>query len=172
MAHRKQTINDFNARVKRIGSPRNKSYYDPDLGMHIPKRVSRDKIKKAKVREDSTFLTLFIVSAFLGGLGFFAAQVLRVRYFPAADTILTTLVLDLVIALWVVAIITIVMGKRTIFDRLSQVAGVYAMVVGGHNLIWRWPDQMAAIYTPEHVQSVLNSTTQLSLIVGTNVISF
>mgnify|MGYP000191603929 CR=1 FL=1 len=46
MAHRKQTINDFNDRVSRISNPRNKSYYDPDLGMHVPKRVPRDKIKK------------------------------------------------------------------------------------------------------------------------------
>ena len=172
MAHRKQTINDFNDRVKRIGNPRNRSYYDPDLAMHIPKRVPRDKIKKAKVREESTFLTLFIVSAFLGALGFFAAQVVRVRYIPAADTAMVTLALDLILALWVVAIITVLMGKRTIFDRLSQVAGIYGMVIAGHNLIWRWPDQMAAIYTPEHVQDVLNSTTQMSLIVGANVLSF
>ncbi|MFT7107464.1 MAG: hypothetical protein ACJAVT_001987, partial [Yoonia sp.] len=35
-------MNDFNARIKSIKNPRNKSYFDPDLGMHVPKRVTRD----------------------------------------------------------------------------------------------------------------------------------
>ena len=65
MAVMKQDINDFNARVKRIKNPRNKSYYDPDLGMHIPKRVTRDKIKK--VNDEESFLGKFIVSMIIGG---------------------------------------------------------------------------------------------------------
>ena len=172
MAHRKQDINDFNDRVKRISNPRNKSYYDSELGMHIPKRVGRDKIKKAKVQEEPTFVAIFIVSAVLGAFGFFLGQIVRVRYFPAADTALTTLTLDLMIGLWMIAMITVLTGKRSLFDRMSQIAGVYGMIVAGHNLIWRWPDQMATLYTPEYVDSVLSSTTQLSLIVGANVISF
>ena len=172
MAHRKQTINDFNDRVSRISNPRNKSYYDPDLEMHIPKRVSRDKIKKARSQEEPTFLAIFIVSAVLGAFGFFLGQIIRVRYFPAADTALTTLALDLILALWMIAIITVLTGKRGLFERMSQIAGVYGMIVAGHNLMWRWPEQMAMLYTPEYVDGVLATTTQLSLIVGANVISF
>ena len=172
MAHRKQDINDFNSRVKRISNPKNKSYYDPDLGMHIPKRVPRDKIRKAKVQEEPTFLAIFVVSAVLGAFGFFLGQVVRVRYFPEVDAATVTLALDLILALWMIAVITALTGKRSVFERLSQVAGVYAMIIAGHNLMWRWPDQMAMIYTPEYVESVLNSTTQLSVIVGATVISF
>lgn len=172
MANRKQTINDFNARVSRISNPKNKSYYDPDLGMHVPKRVSRDKIKKAKTREEPTFLAIFIVSAVVGAFGFMVGQVARVRFLPEADAAVVALTLDLVMGLWVIAILTVLLGKRSIFERMSQVAGVYGMVVAGHNLMWRWPEQMAMIYTPEHVDSVLASTTELSLIVGASVISF
>ena len=39
MAARKMDINDFNARIKNIKNPRNKSYYDQGLEMHVPKRV-------------------------------------------------------------------------------------------------------------------------------------
>ena len=47
-------LDDFNKRVKRIKSPRNTSYYDPDLGMHIPKHVSHDKIRRnAKAKKIS-----------------------------------------------------------------------------------------------------------------------
>ncbi|WP_333712233.1 hypothetical protein [Yoonia sp.] len=172
MAHRKQDINDFKSRVGRINNPRNKSYYDPDLGMHVPKRVPRDKIKKAKAHKEPTFLALFIVSAVLGAFGYFVGQVIRVRYFPEAEAALTVLALDLVLALWMVAVITALLGKRSLFDRFSQVAGIYAMMVAGHNLIWRWPEPMAAIYTQDYVDSVLASTTELSLIVGANVLSF
>ncbi|SFS09218.1 hypothetical protein [Yoonia litorea] len=172
MAHRKQDINDFNARVKRINSPRNKSYFDPDLGMHVPKRVPRDKIKKAKVREESSFLALFIVSAVLGAFGYFAAQVIRVRYIPEVDTAMMALTVDLLVALWVVAMVTALTNKRSLFDRLSQAVGIYAMVVAGHNLIWRWPEQMAMIYTPEHVQYVMATTTEMSVIVGASTYTF
>lgn len=173
MAHRKQDINDFNARVKRISSPRNKSYYDPDLGMHIPKKVPRDKIKKTKREGDEqTFLAAFIVSAVLGGFGFFLAQAIRVRFFPTADGAQLILALDLVLALWAIAIITALLGKRDLFARLSQVAGVYAMIIGGHNLFWRWPEQMAMIFTPEYVDTVLATTQELSLVVNGNVIGF
>lgn len=172
MANRKQTIDDFNARVSRISNPRNKSYYDPDLGMHVPKRVPRDKIKKASVKEEPTFLAIFIVSAVVGAFGFMLGQVARVRFIPEADSAVVALTLDLVLGLWVIAILTVLLGKRSIFDRLSQVAGVYAMIIAGHNLIWRWPEQMAMIYSPEYVNQVMASTTELSLIVGANVISF
>jgi hypothetical protein len=172
MAHRKQDINDFNSRVKRINNPRNKSYYDPDLGMHVPKRVPRDKIKKGKARSEPTFVSLFLVSAVLGAFGYFVGQVIRVRYFPEAEAALTVLALDLVLALWMVAVITALLGKRSLFDRFAQVAGIYAMMVAGHNLIWRWPEPMAAIYTQDYVDSVLASTSELSLIVGANVLSF
>lgn len=172
MAHRKMDIGDFNARVQRIRSPKNKSYYDPDLGMHVPKRVPRDKITKTKPQEDPTFLSLFIVSAILGALGYFLAQIVRVHVFGPVGPEVATLALDLCLALWFIAMITALTGKRTIFDRLSQVAGVYAMIAAGHNLFWRWPDQMAMIFTPEHVESVRAVTTQMSVVVGANVISF
>ena len=62
MAARKMDINDFNARIKNIKNPRNKSYYDQGLEMHVPKRVSRDKIKSAKNPEDDSVFGMMFVS--------------------------------------------------------------------------------------------------------------
>ena len=173
MGHRKQDINDFNARVKRISSPRNKSYYDPDLGMHIPKRVPRDKIKKAKRDTDEqSFLAAFIVSAVLGAFGYFIAQLIRVWYFPAAQGATMTLAVDLIITLWAIALLTALTGKTGVFARLSQVAGVYGMIAAGHNLFWRWPEQMAMIFPQAHVDRVLATTQEMSVVVAGNVFAF
>ncbi|MDP5362847.1 MAG: hypothetical protein NWP79_12000, partial [Paracoccaceae bacterium] len=92
----KQDINDFRDRVKRIGNPRNTSYYDRDLGMEIPKRVSHKEIKK-KNKKPSVLSTL-LVSVILGGLGLMFAQVVRIRYFGLTEPSNLVLYLELFIA--------------------------------------------------------------------------
>ena len=44
-------LDEFNLRVARIADPRNKSYYDPELGMNIPKRVSKELINRKKLKK-------------------------------------------------------------------------------------------------------------------------
>ena len=163
MAMMKQDINDFNARVKRIKNPRNKSYYDPDLGMHIPKRVTRDKIKTNKTQEDS-LLGAFIVSMIIGALGLMFAQVVRIRYFELSSANEVTLYLELFLAFWAVILLSALLNKRKLFARVAQFAGVGVMLVAGHNIIWRWPEQMAVIYTEAHVEQVMQDTTQHSVV--------
>lgn len=162
MAAHKQDINDFHSRIKRIKNPRIKSYYDPDMGMHVPKRISREKIRRNK-QEDS-FLGAFLVSMILGAVGLMIAQVLRIRYFGLTETGNTTLYLEIFVAFWVVVLLTAMMNKRKVTERIAQIAGVALMFAAGHNLIWRWPDQMAVIYTPAHVEQVMASTTQNSVV--------
>ena len=164
MATTKQDINDFNARVKRIKNPRNQSYYDPDLGMHIPKRVTRDKIKKKK--EEDSLLGAMIVSMIIGGLGLMFAQVLRIRYFELSGAGDVVLYLEVFIAVWAVVMISALLNRRTVGARIAQIAGVAVMMIAGHNLIWRWPDQMAYIYTTAHVEQVMEATTQHSVVVA------
>jgi hypothetical protein len=162
MAMAKQDINDFNARVKRINNPRNNSYYDPDLKMHVPKRVTRDKIKTAKT-EDSIMGAL-IVSMIVGALGVLFAQVIRIRYFELSGANDVILFLELFLAFWAVITLSAMMRRRKVTERIAQIAGVALMMVAGHNLIWRWPDQMAIIYTPAHVEEVMQVTTQHSVV--------
>lgn len=158
----KQDINDFNARIGRIRNPRNTSYYDQDLGMHIPKRVSRDKIKKAAKKE--SFLGAFIVSMIFGALGLMIAEVLRVRYFGLTGPGNVGLFLELLMAFWCVVLISAMTNRRSVMARIAQVAGVVVMMLAGHNLIWRWPEQMAVIYTPAYVEQVMATTTQHSIV--------
>ena len=162
MATTKQDINDFNARVKRIKSPRNNSYYDPDLGMHIPKRISREKIKKNAEKE--SFMGAFIVSMIVGAMGLMFAQILRIRYFELSGVSDLVLVLELAIAFWAVVTLSALLNRRQMTARIAQIMGVGVMMVAGHNLIWRWPDQMAYIYTADHVAEVMETTTQHSVV--------
>ena len=68
---------DFEARIKRIKNPRNNSYYDPDLQMHIPNKVARAKIVKPPSKGNKA-LTAFLVSMVIGSVAMFCAQILRV----------------------------------------------------------------------------------------------
>ncbi|MDP5084840.1 MAG: hypothetical protein NWQ23_05410 [Yoonia sp.] len=163
----KQDINDFRDRVKRIGNPRNTSYYDRDLGMEIPKRVSHKEIKK-KNKKPSVLSTL-LVSVILGGLGLMFAQVVRIRYFGLTEPSNLVLYLELFIAFWAVVMLAALMDRRKTSERIAQVVGVAVMMVAGHNIIWRWPDQLAIIYTPAHVEQVLETTTQHSVVVRGSV---
>lgn len=165
----KQDINDFNARIKRINDPRNNAYYDQDMGMHVPKRVSRDKIKKnAKKQQDSAF-SAFLVSMIVGGFGLMIAQAVRYRYFEVSGAGNTALFIDVLVAVWIVALLSAMMRRRTFSARFAQVTGIAAMVVGGHNLIWRWPNEMGILYTMAYVEEVKARTAPISLVVGDRV---
>lgn len=165
MAVMKQDINYFNRRVKNISNPRNKSYYDPDLGMHIPKRVARDQIKKAKTNEDEdSFLGKFIVSMIIGAIALMFAEVVRIRYFGLAENADVVMYLELFMAFWAMLLLAAILDRRRVLERIGQVAGIAVMMVAGHNLIWRWPEQMAYIYTAEHVAEVMDTTTQHSIV--------
>ena len=165
MAVMKQDINDFNRRVKNISNPRNKSYYDPDLGMHIPKRVSRDKIKKPKTNEDEdSILGKFVVSLIIGGLALMFAEIVRIRYFGLAEDTDVVMYLELFMAFWAMMLLAAILNRRNALERIGQIAGIALMMTAGHNLIWRWPEQMAYIYTTEHVAEVMEATTQHSIV--------
>ncbi len=168
----KQDINDFKARVKRINNPRNNAYYDPDLEMHVPKRVTRDKIKKPKSTEDESFLGPFIVSAVIGAFCLGLAQLVRIRYFGLIETSNVTLAVDLLATVWFLLLLTALIKRKGVLARFSQVVGIGAMLVAGHNLFWRWPEPMATIYTPEYAQYVARTTTPPSIVVGSTIYEF
>lgn len=162
MATKKMDINDFNARIKHIQNPRNKSYFDPDLGMHVPKRVKRAPVKRTV--EEESVLGMMLVSMILGAIGLMFAQVVRIRYFGLLEYSTIVLFLEIAMAFWAVIILTVLTKKRTIAERIAQIMGVALMMVAGHNMIWRWPDQLAVVYTPAYVEQVMETTTQHSIV--------
>lgn len=169
----KQDINDFDARVKRIKNPRNDSYYDQDLGMHIPKKVPRNMIKSSKKTSDEEgILGAVLVSMIIGAFCLGVAQLIRVRYFGLIEGGTTTLFVDLLVTAWVLLVLTALIKRNQIGARVCQIIGVGAMLVAGHNLFWRWPDQMAYIYTAEFSQYVQQTTQPPSVVVGSTIYAF
>ena len=173
MASRKLDINDFNKRVKSINNPRNKSYYDADLGMHIPKRVPRNMIKSSKKKGDEeAVLGPFLVSVIIGAFCLAVGQLIRVRYFGLIESSQITMAVDALATVWVLLILTALIQRKSAGARFSQIVGIVAMVVAGHNLFWRWPDQMATIYTPEYANYIQQVTEPPSVVVGSTIYGF
>ncbi|WP_439154957.1 hypothetical protein [Yoonia sp.] len=156
-------LEDFNSRVRRITSARNTSYYDPELGMNIPKRVSQDTIRRnAKAKLPS--FRAFFWSLLIGAGALVIAQALRFRVLDLSEPGNVTLFTDLLVALFIVLTVSGALRYRRRRYRLAQGFGVLAALVAGHNLMWYYPDQLAVIYTPEYVQIVRDMTEPGSLI--------
>lgn len=162
MATRKYDKSDFQTRIKSISNPRNTSYYDPNLGATIPKRVKRKQAPKTNI-EDS-LISSMIVSMVLGGFGLMVGQVIRVRLFGITDPGMAAFTVDVIAGIWAVLIITVLTKKRLLSERFGQFVGIALMLLAGHNLIWRFPDQMGILYTPEYVEQVLETLPQHSIV--------
>ncbi len=104
MAARKHDKNDFQARIKKISNPRNTTYYDPNLGAAIPKRVTRKRVRKKNIED--TIISAFLVSMIFGALGILIAQMVRLRFFDVPGPGLGAFVIDLVVGVWVVLMIS------------------------------------------------------------------
>ncbi len=156
-------IEDFKHRVKRINNPRNMAYFDPDLGMHIPKHVSQDTIRRnAKARKPS--FVAFMASLLIGAGALVGAQALRFRYLQMTEISNATLFTDLLLATLFVLTLSGMMRYRMVRYRVAQMAGVVTVLVAGHNLVWYYPDAAAVVYTADYVQIVRETTAPMSLV--------
>jgi len=114
---------------------------------------------------------MMFVSMIVGAVALMIAQVVRVRFFGLIEFSTVVLALELFITIWALIILTALMKKRSIPERIAQIMGLALMMVAGHNMIWRWPDQMAMIYTPTYVEHVMATTTQHSIVYRGTVFS-
>ncbi len=153
---------DFQRRIKRINNPRNTSYYDPELNMEVPKHTSQETIRKDAKRRKMSFGKM-IVSLLIGATAIIIAQALRVRYLEMTEVSQMTLATDLLFGLFFLLLISALMRHRKGLLRLAQVAGALAMLVGGHNLMWAYPKELAIIYSTEYVQIVQARTQPMTL---------
>ncbi|MEJ6402172.1 hypothetical protein [Yoonia sp. 2307UL14-13] len=153
---------DFNARIKRIKNPLNKSYYDPELNMDVPKHTSHETIRKDAKRRKMSFGKI-TVSLLIGALAMVIAQALRVRYLGLSDVSHMTLVTDLLLGAFFLLLMSAMMRHRKFLLRASQMIGAAAMLVAGHNLMWAYPQELAVIYSTEYVQTVRARTAPMSL---------
>ncbi|MBE0412884.1 hypothetical protein [Yoonia sp.] len=150
-------LDDFNSRIKRINSARNTSYFDPELGMNIPKRVSHETIRRTAKAKRPSFKA-FGLSVVIGAGAVIVAQVLRLRGLGLTEPGNAALFVDLLLALLIVLTVTGGLRYRLLRYRVAQALGVVAVLGLGHNLMWYYPDQMAVIYSADYVQSVRDTT--------------
>lgn len=155
---------EFDARIKRINNPRNNSYYDPDLQMHVPKRVTRAKIEKPK-SAGNEMLSAFLVSMVIGAFGLFLAQIVRVKFLGMTGFGNPVVATDMLIGLWMVLLLSALLKRRAFLARFAQVVGLGLMLTAGHNLVFKWPEAMAKIYSPAYVAAVQAVAKPQSLVV-------
>ncbi|PUB12777.1 hypothetical protein [Yoonia sediminilitoris] len=156
-------LNDFKMRVKRIQDPRNNAYFDQELGMHVPKHTTPAEIQKA-VKSQRFSVMRLVVSLMVGVAAVMAAQAIRLRYLEMTDAGIGSLFTDLLLTTFFVLLVSALIRHRRPMLRLCQIGGVAAMFVAGHNLMWFYPDQLAVIYTPEHVASVQAETEPMTIV--------
>lgn len=151
-------LDEFNSRVARIAKSGNNSYYDPELKMNIPKRVSKEYINRKKLKKVGS--SALIISLFLGVFAVMASYLLSGR-FGLID--LNAPVLVYGAAGILVLLLGGIMRLSSMSHMGAQFAGLGATVATMHNLVWMFPEQFALIYSPEFVTMVQSTTTAGSL---------
>lgn len=151
-------LNEFNLRVTQISKPGNTSYFDPGLGMNIPKRVSKEFINRKKLKETGT--PSITLSLLLG------AMCLLISYLICAR--LDLIAYDAPVLVYAIAgILVIMLGGilrlKSMVDMASQFVGIGAMVAGMHNLVWAFPDQFAALYSQQFVDAIQSTANAGSI---------
>ena len=149
---------EFNLHVTQISNPRNTSYYDPELGMNIPKRVSKEFINRKKTKQAGG--SGIVISLLLGAVFLMLSYLICLR-------------LDLInqdapmLVYGISGILAIVLGGmfrlKSMADMGAQIVGVGAIVVGMHNLIWAFLEPFAVIYSPEFLDIIQATTTANSI---------
>lgn len=158
----------FNDRVKRITNPKNAYYVDPETGTFIPKRVSKQEIKKAKLRRQipKPGVPGFIGSLLMGALCLMAARYLRFNELEmhdgsaAADVLMT---IDFGLAAIAVFLLGAMVRHTTFRHMIAQTVGIGIMLVTMHNLVWAFPEEFAQVYSSEYVDQVRSLTAPQSL---------
>lgn len=168
-------LSTFNARVKRIKDPRNDSYMDPELGIRIPKRLSRKVIKTQNTHNAPKAGRMSVIlTVLLGAFCLMAARYVRFNFadIPDAGTAARTLmIMDFAIAAVMVFILGGLVKHKTISHMVAQIAGIAAMLVAMHNLVWLFPAEFAQVYSQAYVDQVVAMTEPLSLFVDGQTIT-
>lgn len=165
-----QQLDQFNARVKRINNPRNNSYKDPETGMVIPKRVSRQLIRtNNRIRPQKAGMMGMLMSLILGAMCLIGAR--YVRFEVAGISELDSdpssiLAMDAGLALMAAFVIGGVIKHKSLRHMAAQLAGVAVLAVGMHNIVWMVPEQVAQVFSSDYIGQVQQLTVPMSIYVN------
>ncbi|WP_458790377.1 hypothetical protein [Yoonia sp. MH D7] len=153
-----EQVEGFQARVRKISDPRNISYYDPDLAMHIPKRLSKQVIAKVKGRRINA--ASLLASLVLGALAYVLSQLLAARFgMIYVDAPLVSLSCAMLLAVMIGGLLNL----KIMLHWGVQFFGIWLMSLSLHNLVWLFPDTFKIAYSPEFVAAIQAGTTAASL---------
>ena len=147
----------FQARIDWINNPRNVSYFDPELNMHVPRRVSKEFINRKRVKRLG--FARVGVSVVIGCLAYIAVQVMLgwLGLVPPSELTL----------FGVATILAVVLGTlvrhKTMFLIGAQVAGIALMITSAHNAVWMFPDAVSLVTSTAYVTQVQATTTPNSI---------
>jgi len=146
-------MSEFQDRIKRINNPRNTSYFDREMQMNIPKRVSKNYINRKK--KPQVAMSALAISLVVGMAAYLAVQVASGRFglLPPAQ----------IVQFGVAAIVAIILGTlmrhKTMAHMGAQIAGVVLMIACAHNVVWLFPQATSQVMSQAYVNQV-QATTQ------------
>jgi len=158
----------FNERIKRIQDPHNTYYRDPEAGINIPKRLNKAVVLQQGEAVKPGFIGL-VAAILLGVICLAAARYGRFNLAGIAEegaSASVIMLMDFGIAAVIAFIIGGLIKQKSLRHMMAQTAGIAAMAVAMHNLVWVYPAEFAQVYTQAYVDEVRSVTTPNSIYVG------
>lgn len=156
----------FNARLARIQDPKFRHVVDPESGLKIPRRITRDQVGKKPKASVKSMAMAFL----LGMIALVGARYIQLEMFTIEPYYPNAMVAELLIAAMIAYSIgsTFKLGAfRTV---IAQWAGAAVCAVTMHNAVWIAPDQFAMILSQGYVDHILALTDPMSLYLnGTSI---
>lgn len=164
--HSAEQLDTFNARIKRIKNPKKDYVVDPETGIKIPRRVTRDQIGKKPLPP----IALLAMAGILGALCLLVARYLRMEVINVAPYFPDGLVTEMALACMAAVVIGGFMRMRSFWTFGAQVLGALICAVTMHNAVWLAPDTFAMVFSQGYVDQILSITDPMSLHVnGTSI---
>lgn len=105
------------------------------------------------------------VALFSGALALFGVHLGRVWLLPP-DLAISGVLFDMTGALFAVLVLRVILGLHGLLSTTLQLTGVAIVALGLHNAVHQWPQVFAALFPPQWVTAVLDSTQPMSLSLG------
>ena len=157
--HSPQQMDTFKSRIKRIENPRYTHYVDPENGMKVPRRVSRNEIRGKATSSGG----ILFMAALLGALCLMVARYLRMEIINVQPYFPDGLIAEMSMACMAAVVIGGFVRMQSIRTTIAQFVGALVCAFTMHNVVWLAPDQFAAIFSQGYVDQILALTDPLSI---------
>lgn len=158
--HSTQHIDTFNARIKRIQDPRFTYVVDPESGIKIPRRLTRDQIG----RRPAPPTALLTMAAILGGICLLIVRFVRMEV--ASAPYVPDMMIEVAMAGMAAVVIGGLFRMQSFHTVAAQIAGALICAVSMHNAVWIAPDPFAQVFTQSYVDGIKAMTDPMTLYIN------